>query len=124
MGCVNEFMQLAGTRVGTAGAAGAVNVMYGSAGVLVGCVNEFMQLAGQYTRCRGGQRAARVSRGLTVVGGQVFTQDSPGVPGRAQEFDVFGFTLATGDPGPAATPAAAASASGPSSRTRRTAPGG
>ena len=62
--------------------------------------------------------------GLTVVGGQVFTQDSPGVPGSAQEFDIFGFTLATGDPGPAATPAAPASASGPSSRTRRTAPGG
>jgi FG-GAP repeat len=60
--------------------------------------------------------------GLTIVGGQLFTQDSPGVPGSAQEFDIFGFTLATGDPGPAATPAPAASASGPSSRTRRTAP--
>ena len=60
--------------------------------------------------------------GLTVVGGQLFTQDSPGVPGSAQELDIFGFTLATGDPGPAATPAPAASASGPSSRTRRTAP--
>ena len=36
MGCVNEFMQLAGTRVGTAGAAGAVNVLYGSATGLSG----------------------------------------------------------------------------------------
>ena len=60
--------------------------------------------------------------GLTAVGSQLFTQDSPGVPGSAQEFDIFGFTLATGDPGPAAAPAAAATASGPSSRTRRTAP--
>jgi len=60
--------------------------------------------------------------GLTVVGGQLFTQDSPGVPGSAEEFDLFGYTLATGDPGPQATPAPATSASGPSSRTRRTAP--
>jgi hypothetical protein len=67
---------------------------------------------------------AVVYEGLTVVGGQPFTQDSPGVPGSAQEFDIFGFTLTTGDPGPAATPAAAASASGPSSRMRRTAPVG
>ena len=42
----------------------------------------------------------------SLVGG--ITQDSPGVPGSAQEFDIFGFTLATGDPGPAATPAAPA----------------
>jgi hypothetical protein len=62
--------------------------------------------------------------GLTGSGGQLFTQDSPGVPGSAQELDIFGFTLATGDPGPAAAPAPAASASGPSSRTRRTAPVG
>jgi hypothetical protein len=56
--------------------------------------------------------------GLTTTGGQLFTQDSPGVPDSAEELDFFGFTLATGDP----APAAAASASGPSSRTRRTAP--
>jgi hypothetical protein len=59
--------------------------------------------------------------GLTAVGGQLFTQDSPGVPGSAEEVDIFGYTLATGDPGPAATSAPAASASGPSSRTRKTA---
>jgi hypothetical protein len=40
------------------------------------------------------------SGGLTAVGGQIFTQDSPGVPGGAEAFDAFGFTLATGDPGP------------------------
>ena len=52
--------------------------------------------------------------GLTAVGGRLFTQDTPGVPGSAQELDFFGFTLATGDPGPDA-------ASGPTSRARKTA---
>jgi hypothetical protein len=56
--------------------------------------------------------------GLTAVGGQLFTQETPGVPGTAQELDFFGFTLATGDPGPATAPA---TASGPSSRAERTA---
>jgi hypothetical protein len=54
--------------------------------------------------------------GLTAVGGQLFTQDTPGVPGSAQELDFFGFTLATSAPGPAA-------ASGPGSRARKTASG-
>jgi FG-GAP repeat len=45
--------------------------------------------------------------GLSAVGGQLFTQDTPGVPGSAQELEFFGFTLATGDPGPAAAPATA-----------------
>jgi FG-GAP repeat len=79
-------------NVGTTPDAGAVGVLPGSAG------------------------------GLTAVGSQLFTQDSPGVPGSAQELDIFGFTLATGDPGPEPAPAAASGASGPSSRTRRTAP--
>jgi FG-GAP repeat len=52
--------------------------------------------------------------GLTAVGGQLFTQDTPGVPGSAQELDFFGFTLATSSPGSAA-------AAGPSSRARKTA---
>jgi hypothetical protein len=52
--------------------------------------------------------------GLTAVGGQLFTQDTPGVPGSAQELDFFGFALATSAPGPAA-------ASGPGSRARTTA---
>jgi hypothetical protein len=52
--------------------------------------------------------------GLTAVGGQLFTQDTPGVPGSAQELDFFGFTLAAGASGPAA-------ASGPASRARKTA---
>jgi FG-GAP repeat len=58
------------------------------------------------------------SAGLTTVGGQLFTQDTPGVPGTAQELDFFGFTLATGNPGPAAAPA---TASGAGSRAERTA---
>jgi hypothetical protein len=52
--------------------------------------------------------------GLSAVGGQLFTQDTPGVPGSAQELDFFGFTLATGASDPAA-------ASGPASRARKTA---
>jgi FG-GAP repeat len=58
------------------------------------------------------------SAGLTTAGGQLFTQETPGVPGTAQELDFFGFTLATGDPGPATAPA---TASGPGSRAERTA---
>jgi hypothetical protein len=58
------------------------------------------------------------SNGLTSIGGQLFTQDTPGVPGTAQELDFFGFTLATGNPGPATAPA---TASGPGSRAERTA---
>ena len=57
--------------------------------------------------------------GLTSVGGQIFTQDTPGVPGGAEAFDNFGFTLATGD----TAPTAAASPSGPGSSARRTARG-
>jgi FG-GAP repeat len=54
--------------------------------------------------------------GLTTTGAQLFTQDTPGV-GSAEEVDLFGFGLATGDPGPATT---SASPSGPSSGARRT----
>jgi hypothetical protein len=56
-----------GENVGAIVAAGAVNVLYGSAG------------------------------GLTGVGSQLFTQDSPGVGSAAEEGDGFGFTLAAGD---------------------------
>jgi hypothetical protein len=56
--------------VGGAVDAGAVNVLYGSAG------------------------------GLTASGGQLFTQDSPGVAGGAEVFDRFGNALASGDTGP------------------------
>ncbi len=59
------------------------------------------------------------SAGLTTVSGQLFTQDTPGVPGTVQELDFFGFTLATGDAGPATAPA---TASGPGSRAESTAP--
>jgi FG-GAP repeat len=57
--------------------------------------------------------------GLTGAGGQLFTQDSPGVGGNAEVDDLFGFALAAGDPGPS-TASATPSASG--SRTQRTAP--
>jgi hypothetical protein len=56
--------------VGGAADAGAVSVLYGSAG------------------------------GLTAIGGQLFTQDSPGVAGGAEVSDRFGNALATGDTGP------------------------
>jgi hypothetical protein len=49
--------------------------------------------------------------GLVASAGQVFTQDTAGVPSVAENEDLFGWALATGDPGPAATTAAAASAS-------------
>jgi FG-GAP repeat len=55
--------------------------------------------------------------GLTTTGAQLFTQDTPGVGSSAEEVDLFGFGLATGDPGPATT---SASPSGPSSGARRT----
>jgi len=60
----NGFADLAAAApdesVGSAFAAGAVSVIPGSAG------------------------------GLTATGGQLFTQNSPGVPGVAEAFDQFG----------------------------------
>ena len=38
--------------------------------------------------------------GLTIASGQVFTQNTPGVPGNAEDDDFFGGALASGDPGP------------------------
>jgi hypothetical protein len=38
--------------------------------------------------------------GLTSSGGQLFTQNTPGVPGNAEDDDFFGGALASGDPGP------------------------
>jgi FG-GAP repeat len=38
--------------------------------------------------------------GLTRTGGQLFTQNSPGVPGSAEASDNFGLTLAAGVPSP------------------------
>ncbi len=55
---------------------------------------------------------------LTKTGGQIFTQDSPGVPSSAEPGDFFGAALAAGDPH-ASTAAAASSA--PGSSARRTA---
>jgi hypothetical protein len=54
-------------RVGTAAAAGAVNVLYGSAG------------------------------GLAAAGSQAFWQGSGGAAGTAEPLDLFGMTVATGD---------------------------
>jgi hypothetical protein len=57
--------------------------------------------------------------GLTRIGGQIFTQNSPQVPGGAEQGDFFGDALAAGDPG-LSTPSAAAST--PGSGAQRTAP--
>jgi hypothetical protein len=38
--------------------------------------------------------------GLSRAGGQIFTQNSPGVPGVVEALDNFGFALAAGRPGP------------------------
>ena len=38
--------------------------------------------------------------GLSRAGGQIFTQNSPGVPGIVEALDNFGFALAAGRPGP------------------------
>jgi hypothetical protein len=72
------------------GAAGAVSVLYGSAAK------------------------------LTKTGGQIFTQNSPGVPDSAEPGDVFGAALAAGDPG---LSTASAAPSTPGSGAQRTAPG-
>ena len=45
--------------------------------------------------------------GLTAAGGQLFTQDTAGIPGAAEAEDHFGDALAAGEPDP--PPAAAAS---------------
>jgi hypothetical protein len=65
--------------------AGAVSVLYGAAG------------------------------GLTTTDAQLFTQDSPGVPGAAEPYDYFGASLAAGSLG---TTPAVASPTGASSATR------
>ena len=57
---------------------------------------------------------------LTRTGGQIFTQDSPGVPGGAEPNDFFGFALAAGDP---ALSTASAAPSTPGSGAQRTVPG-
>ena len=66
-GFADLAVSVAGEDVGGIVDAGAVNVLYGSAG------------------------------GLTGSGSQFFTQDSPGVGGNAEEFDSFGGVLAAGD---------------------------
>jgi FG-GAP repeat len=75
-----------GETVGSVLNAGAVNALYGSAG------------------------------GLTTSGGQLFHQNSPGVPGTAEEGDFFGYAVAVGDAGSAAT---AASPSGNTTSSAR-----
>jgi transposase-like protein len=54
--------------------------------------------------------------GLTTTGGQLFTQDSPGVPGAAEREDAFGAALAAGPSGQVTT-SAGASAPGSTQRT-------
>jgi FG-GAP repeat len=77
-----------GEAVGTRYGAGAVSVLYGSAG------------------------------GLTSTGGQLFTQESPSVPGAAEREDAFGAALAAGPSGQVIT-SAGASAPGSTQRTTR-----
>ena len=54
------------------------------------------------------------ARGLTATGGQLFTQDTPGVPGSPELLDTFGWSLTTGSMG---TSTASASRSGSTQRT-------
>ena len=75
-----------GERVLGAIDAGAVSVLYGSAS------------------------------GLTATGGQLFTQDTPGVPGSPELLDTFGWSLTTGGTG-TGTSTASASGSGSTQRT-------
>jgi hypothetical protein len=75
--------------VGSVLDAGAVSVLYGSGG------------------------------GLTRTGGQLFTQNSPGLGSSAEALDNFGLTLAAGTLGPASSSAAP---SGSQSRNRNTMP--
>jgi Oxidoreductase family, NAD-binding Rossmann fold/FG-GAP repeat len=65
-----------GEAVGSLSGAGAVTILYGSAG------------------------------GLTATGGRLFTQDSPGVPDASEAYDGFGFALTSGGPGAAPATAA------------------
>jgi hypothetical protein len=87
----NGFADLAASApfedVGSIRDAGAVSVVYGSAA------------------------------GLTRTGGQLFTQNSSGVPGTAEAGDMFGRALAAGDPAPSTT---SASPSRPGSSAQRT----
>jgi hypothetical protein len=76
--------------VGSIAAAGAVSALHGSAGR------------------------------LTTSGGQLFHQDSPGVPGAAEAGDFFGAALTGGDAGAAQAPSPAPSTAG---GRRRAAPG-
>jgi hypothetical protein len=67
-----------GEDAGSVGEAGAVSVLYGSAG------------------------------GLSTAGGQILTQDSPRVGSFAEPRDSFGLALAAADPVPASTTATTA----------------
>jgi hypothetical protein len=58
------------------------------------------------------------SNGGLVVGGQLFTQATAGVPSAAETEDFFGWALAAGDPGPATTAASPSAASVSASRAR------
>ncbi len=71
-----------GEDIGTIVEGGAVNVVYGTAG------------------------------GLTGTGSQLFTQDSPGMPGMAEDTDLFAEALAASGPQSATAPPASPSPSG------------
>ena len=84
------FADLAIGVPGEDAAAGAISVLYGSAA------------------------------GLTASGGQLFTQDSPGVPDTAEGDDFFGWALTASGPGasPAAASTPGSTATRPSASSR------
>ena len=84
------FVDLAASAAGRDEFAGAVSVLQGAAG------------------------------GLTTIGGQLFTQDSPRVPGVGEPYDHFGFSLTAGGLGTSP----AASTTGANSTQQPTAPDG
>ena len=140
-----------GESVGTIQAAGAVNVLYGSASGLTGIGSQiftqvgsapepgdefgFALAAGDFNNDGFADLAAGApfedagstpdvgavsvlygsAAKLTKTGGQIFTQNSPGIPSSAEPGDLLGIALATGDPH-ASTVAAAPSAPGSSAQ--------
>jgi hypothetical protein len=160
----NSFADLAASApfeaIGSIPEAGAVSVLYGSAGGLsrtggqlftqVGGTVEFGDwfgwalTAGDFNHDGHADLAASAlfeaigsirdagavsvvygsAAGLTRTGGQLFSQNSSGVPDTAEEGDLFGDALAASDPAPSTASASpsgpGASPSGPGSSTRRT----
>jgi len=90
---------------------GAVNVLYGSATGLTTTGSQLFTQAGGTVEAddvfawslTAGDVDNDGFADLAANGGQIFTQNTPGVPGTAEEEELFGAALATGNPGPAPT---------------------